>query len=272
MRPFYFNEILKLDIVNLTCTVCCTPIDSWNDMFTHLKELHDVELDQAYTRVIPYLLNEKLLCALCNEKFPAFHVIDGHMNAHYSNYICDDCGDTFLAESRLKKHVENHSVGKHPCSECGKVFSLDKYRKKHFDNVHSGEPKTKCVYCNQKFKGDYARHQHVLEQHKEKIKKTTCEECGKEFQWRPYYLKHMRLMHKKKEKKHKCNLCDKSFKMNYELKNHMDWHKGSSDHVCAICQRKFTSKAYLQKHYGLHFEDGGAIVIETTGLIESLQS
>lgn len=264
MRPHWLNEVVKLDIENLQCTVCCKPIDKWTDLLQHLEERHSVELSESYTRVIPYKLNNKLACALCDQKYTIYHVLDGHMNCHYSNYICGECGDTFLSESRLKKHLETHIVGKFPCKLCGKVFSLEKYRKKHFNGVHNTEAKVRCLYCNEKFKGEYARHLHVVQFHKEKVRKSTCELCNKDFDWRPYYLKHMRLSHGKKEKKHHCQLCDKSFMMKYELRNHEDWHNNESSFVCAVCNKKFSSKAYLQRHYATHLDDPSstAVIVE----------
>lgn len=270
MRPHWVNEVLKLDIENLQCTVCCKPIEKWIDMFEHLKNNHDVDLSEAYTRVIPYKLTVDLSCALCGDKYVIYHNLDGHMNCHYSNYICGECGDTFLSENRLKKHLENHSVGKFPCKICGKVFSLEKYRKKHFDGVHTREAKVKCLYCTEKFRGEYARHLHVVKNHKEKVRKFTCEICDKDFDWRPYYLKHLRLTHGNKQKKHSCKLCDKSFTMPYQLKNHEDWHNSESSHVCSICSKKFTSKAYLQKHYASHIREAITVTSQIDNATENV--
>ncbi|KAJ2941626.1 hypothetical protein O0L34_g14682 [Tuta absoluta] len=246
MRPYYLNEILKLDIGNLHCTVCVEPLKGWNEMFEHLKE-HSVELDLAYTRVIPFVLGEEVICCLCKSVFPHFHMLDSHMNSHYVNYVCGDCGDTFLSESRFKKHVETHNTSTFPCSECGKVFHLEKYRTKHFKGVHLKTRRFPCKYCSDSFSQEYTRHQHVVAKHNEKIKKIACEHCDQTFTWRPYYLKHVLKNHTTVEKRFKCKKCDKTFYQRNELKNHEDWHTGKG-FTCMICNRKFSSKNYLQKH------------------------
>uniref|UniRef100_A0A2A4JDK3 Uncharacterized protein n=1 Tax=Heliothis virescens TaxID=7102 RepID=A0A2A4JDK3_HELVI len=244
MRPYWSNEILKLDIDNLLCTVCCVVINNWNDMFKHLKQKHNVLLDQAYTRVIPYILKPDLKCALCKESFSNYLHLDGHMNAHYNNYVCVDCGDTFLAQTRLKQHAKIHNVGKYPCSKCDKIFSLQKYRRKHEQLVHEQALKFKCLHCPEKFNGEYMRYLHCLEAHKEKVKIVTCELCGQTFSWRQHYLTHMRKKHyqnsppdlesdgqvemvknKQGEKKFECSVCPKKYTTLNSLKQHKKQHE-----------------------------------------------
>ncbi|CAG5057368.1 unnamed protein product [Parnassius apollo] len=197
MRPHWQNEVLKIDIHSLHCTVCCTILPTWNTMFRHLEDVHEVVLDEAYNRVIPYILARELKCALCEDAFPNYHTLDGHMNAHYSSYICSECGDTFLSASRLNKHLRVHNTGSFPCKECGKVYSLKRYLTKHFDMVHGQKDQYKCLYCPERFSRTFQRHQHVLKKHKEMVKIKTCEICGKIFDWMPYYWAHMRRKHGK---------------------------------------------------------------------------
>ncbi|XP_068626132.1 zinc finger protein 11-like [Battus philenor] len=251
MKPQWLNEVLKMDIHSLHCTVCCTILLTWNDMFRHLENEHKVYLDEAYNRVIPYTLTRQLSCALCGDSFPNYHNLDGHMNAHYSSYICYECGDTFLAASRLNKHVEVHNSGQYPCKACNKVFKLKKYMKKHYDLVHSHEQKIKCLYCPEKFFGAFQRHQHVMEMHKERVKISACEICGKTFDWQPYYTAHMRRIHGA-EKNYKCKECGKTFLMKYELKNHQVKHETERNYICDVCSERFKSKPGLMRHSRVH--------------------
>ncbi|CAG5057376.1 unnamed protein product [Parnassius apollo] len=198
MRPHWQNEVLKVDIHSLHCTVCCTILPTWNEMFRHLEDVHEVVLDEAYSRVIPYILARELKCALCEDAFPSYQTLDGHMNAHYSSYICSECGDTFLSASRLNKHVKVHNTGTFPCEVCGKVYNLKKYMRKHFDLVHGQKHQYKCSYCPERFFKPFQRHQHVLDKHKETVKIKTCEICGKSFDWMPYFGAHMRRRHGQK--------------------------------------------------------------------------
>lgn len=253
LRPYWMNEVLKIDIENLLCNVCCIVINNWNEMFKHLIEKHNVALDQAYTRVIPYVLRPNLQCALCKESFSNYLHLDGHMNAHYNNYVCDDCGDTFLSQNRLKQHVKIHNIGKFECSFCDKVFTLHKYKKKHEELVHELVSKFKCVYCPEKFTGEHLRHMHTLENHPDKVKTITCEYCGDTFTWRQHYLNHLRKKHQSK-KPYECSKCSKKFYRNYELKEHMLRHVGTKNFECTICTKRYVSANSLKAHLKQHLK------------------
>ncbi|KAI8426845.1 hypothetical protein MSG28_014527 [Choristoneura fumiferana] len=253
LRPLWLNEVLKVDMENLHCTICCTYLTSWNDMFKHLTEQHNLEFDEAYTRVIPYILGNDWRCALCKESFPNYHHLDSHMNAHYTNYMCSECGDTFLAESRLKKHLQIHDTGRFQCEHCGKTFTLEKYRAKHIELVHKQNQKIRCLYCPEKFHGTYPRHLHVVAHHKEKVKIITCELCGKTFDWRPYYLAHKRRKHDN-EKKYQCQFCDKQFFMKSEVIRHQMGHTGDK-YSCDVCGKQFSSMWTLNVHYRSHGQE-----------------
>lgn len=255
MRPQFQNEVLRVDIVDLSCKVCKTEIPSWNDMFQHLFEKHGEELDQAYTKLIPYkLINQSnFTCGLCASEFPNFQFLDLHMNAHFCNYMCSDCGDTFVTEVRLKHHQLIHNTGKFPCSHCGKIFSLEKYRKKHEAMVHQEFKMFKCQ-CGEEFHKEYERHLHVMEKHPERVRISTCEYCGKTFDWRPYYLAHLRKTHST-YKKNVCRYCNKRFVTKHEVKQHELRHTGDGKHVCVFCEKRFVTPVELRKHSKRHIRE-----------------
>ncbi|XP_075989248.1 uncharacterized protein LOC142985138 isoform X3 [Anticarsia gemmatalis] len=256
LRPFWSNEILKLDVDNLLCNVCCIPMSTWNEMFKHLKDDHQIVLDEAYTRVIPYKLSTDLQCALCKETFTNYMHLDGHMNAHYNNYVCDDCGDTFLTATRLKQHAKIHAAGKFPCSICNKTFKLAKYQLKHEHLVHKLQPKFKCNYCEERFFGEYLRHVHLLEAHKDKVKIITCEICGKTYTWRAYYVAHKKKKHSDEPKKLSCTFCDKKYFDSYDLREHMITHSSEKQFTCDICDKKLISSGSLRHHMAIHKRKG----------------
>lgn len=252
MRPHWLNETMKLDINNLICNVCCIPISNWNDMFRHLKEQHQVHLDQAYTRAIPYDLSNDLKCVLCKQEFTYYMLLDSHMNAHYSNYVCFDCGDTFLAENRLKQHVKTHDIGRFACSFCPKVFAMFKYKTKHEETVHKHLPRYRCQFCDARFTGEYLKHLHMLDKHKEKVKTIHCEYCSKTFTWRQYYLKHIKKKHNSDGKKFECKECNKKYYLPIQLREHMLRHTGEKHFTCPICNKKYVSSGSLKHHLNRH--------------------
>ncbi|XP_028168181.1 PR domain zinc finger protein 5-like isoform X2 [Ostrinia furnacalis] len=253
MRPPFLNEMLRVDIEMFNCTVCQTRIPTWNDMFVHLKDLHDIELDQVYDKLIPYKLSAHniVYCALCNEDFPNVANLDSHMNAHYCNYVCSECGDTFVTENRLKHHIMIHNTGKFSCGHCGKTFSLEKYKKKHEAMVHKEAKLFKCADCGEAYHSEYERHLHIVEKHKERVRMSTCEFCGKTYDWKPYYMAHLRKVHHK-VKNYKCNYCNKCFLSGHELKMHVQRHTGKGKHVCMFCEKNYVTFTELKKHMKKH--------------------
>ncbi|XP_050676876.1 zinc finger protein 436-like [Leptidea sinapis] len=247
MKPYWFNEVLKLDIHDLTCKICKTKLPEWNDMFQHFADMHNIGYDEAYTRVIPYRITKKLECALCRSEFSAYHVLDSHMNAHYNNYICHQCGETFLAGSRLDKHVQVHSRGQFPCEVCGKVFTVEKYRMKHYNYTHKKKKVFKCLYCVEEFELVNQRQEHIIEKHKDVANLYTCQHCGKVYYKRQNFIRHMQRRHIR-DKKYKCKHCDMSFIMKYELNSHMIKHVQEKKFFCTVCDEGFTRKITLKTH------------------------
>lgn len=251
MTPQYANEVIKLNVTGLQCAECLVLLPDWNQMFVHFAEIHSIGFDQAYTRVIPYALTPELKCVLCHEPFHNYGYLDAHMNLHYSNHICHECGAPFLAMSRLEKHLKVHKVGSYPCKICNKVFTHEKYRAKHCAFVHTQSLDTKCLYCPEKFLGPIQRHMHVLEKHEDKVKTITCEVCGKVFTWKPYFDRHVRRTHKA-EKNHKCRICGRAFLLPHELKKHEKKHLGDLVYECGECGAALKNvldfKAHSQEH------------------------
>ncbi|XP_004926731.2 zinc finger protein 570 isoform X1 [Bombyx mori] len=263
MRPHAMNEILKLDVKNLICVVCCIPMDDWNGLFRHLKNTHGIVFTYAYKRVIPYILDEEPDCVLCKQHFTNYVQLDVHMNSHYDNYVCDDCGQTFISAARLKNHSKKHDVGKHTCKYCNKVFGLEHYLKKHEAVVHKARLYYKCYHCPEKLPSDRERKEHIEANHREKVKEISCDMCGKIFNWRQYYIAHLRKVHG--DRKYECTVCDKKFSQNGDLSRHVESrHNGAKNHVCPMCERRYSSKAALVTHFKIHSNNNEVVVINYT--------
>ncbi|XP_041988793.1 zinc finger protein 43-like [Aricia agestis] len=226
LRPAYLNEVLRMEITDLKCNMCDLPLHDWNKMFIHLDDTHDIAFEEACARVIPFALNDDHRCALCGDTYTNFGVLDAHMNAHYCNYICYECGDPFVASSRLEQHLKIHKVGRYPCPDCGKVFKLEIYRTKHVDLVHEQRARVKCLYCPERFVGEHHRHRHVLQCHPAKVKVTTCEFCGKEFTLKRFYYEHL----KKEHPRYMCSKCKLTFASKDEVKIHWIERARMNDH------------------------------------------
>lgn len=244
MRPSWNNEMIKLDIQNISCRVCNTRFLQWADVLEHLKIFHKITF-QYKNKMIPYVLDNDRYCAICHEKFTAFTLLETHLNKHYRNYTCEYCGDPFITALRLKAHEKIHDTGRFVCVYCSKVFSLEIYMKKHVSFVHSNELKVKCRYCSEVFKNDHQRQAHVVISHVERLESITCELCGTMFSWMRHFVRHMKRTH---GTEHRCNQCGTFFASEKLLKEHEVRHTGVKKYKCLVCFKSYFSLPSLKSH------------------------
>lgn len=243
MRPLFNNEIVKLDIKNIACSVCSIRLQNWDHVIEHLELVHGVTL-MFKNKMIPYELDSNS-CALCSRDFSAFMLLDSHMNTHYGNYVCRSCGDSFATEVRLKAHAKIHATGNYPCPVCNKMFPLQIYMKKHVTASHSDKLKFKCFHCDVMFKSEYKRHSHVVKCHAEYAESITCELCGKMFDWMKHFIRHMKRKH---ASEYNCVHCGRFFESKKALMHHEVTHTGVKQFTCLVCRKSYYSNASLKSH------------------------
>lgn len=225
--------VVYVDVTDLKCTLCGVDISTLNDLKSHLTKFHKKVLHSNYTdRVIPFKISDKYLCQVCSFNFETFGALERHMNTHFRNYVCEECGAGFIAKHRLKVHMYNihssqeHSDGQFPCNICKKTFTTHRRFKIHHDLIHKMSKKLRCPKCPARFSYYYVRQKHLLDAHGET----------------PVI--------------YKCNVCEKEFKRRYPLSIHIKKeHLSQGDFNCELCsQTCFSSnelKAHLMKrHWG----------------------
>lgn len=243
LRPRWNNELIKVDIHDLKCTVCDLQIHLWETIFTHLEENHDITIT-CKNKLVPFDLATDNKCVLCLESFTSISQLDSHMNKHYPNYICGVCGERFATVSRHRSHEKTHQTGKYPCKICNKVFALSKYMRKHVALKHMKVKLNKCRYCEESFASEYNRQAHVAKEHNEHLQIYTCEVCGETFDWDRTFTRHMTRRH---STQFYCKICAKSFSSSKLLDYHNTIHNGDS-FECPICQRCYSSFNTLRSH------------------------
>lgn len=248
LRPAEVKEIMRLDIQDLKCVVCNLFL-SWEDLYAHLEE-HGVPVAElSKKRIVPFdLVPYKYKCVFCDVSESRYMKLEVHMSVHFDNYICDDCGHSFMTYSKLKTHEyqEKQKRLDFKCEMCEEMIIGRTNFEKHMATAHSSPIKFSCKHCNEKFKDQYRRHLHMVEKHKHKLVPIKCEDCDKEFLWKGFYLQHYRKVHLN-EQKYECGVCGKRFFATHSYKKHLMTHRKKRVQ-CEQCSSLFTDEYSFEIH------------------------
>ncbi|RVE47006.1 hypothetical protein evm_008390 [Chilo suppressalis] len=170
LRRFGVDKlIVYVDISNLCCTICDASIPNLNELKCHLSKEHQKKMHLEFNdRVIPFNLtpNDGFLCPMCDFSFASFGAIESHMNEHFKNYICKDCGMGFPSLFRLKVHFKIvHVKTSFPCKICQKRCKSLQELKSHIATGHNLVKPVKCTFCSERFTNFIQRQKHVAQQH-----------------------------------------------------------------------------------------------------------
>nr|XP_049704011.1 zinc finger protein 699 isoform X1 [Helicoverpa armigera] len=223
------KEFLKVDITDLQCKLCFIPIDTLDDLMSHLKNDHKQPLNaDVQPGVLPFKLNDgsNWKCAICKIQFSDFISLKKHTAEHYQNYVCDTCGEGFITESALKAHTKIPHDNKYTCSRCVATFTTLEERNIHIKTQHTTLPYM-CVYCKEKprFATWELRKRHLMEFHNYKpgAEMYECTTCHMTFKTR-------------------------SQKYHHNVKTHRTKKETEYSFPCGSCSRAFASKLSLDKH------------------------
>ncbi|KAG6459157.1 zinc finger protein 287-like [Manduca sexta] len=250
--------IVNADITNLKCTICDEALPSLGELRTHLIKHHKKEIYTEFTdRTIPFKLsdNNQFECQICACSFVTFGGIERHMNVHFRNYICKDCGTGFVTKARLKVHYYNsHVGGAFPCEMCGKTFGTQLKHKNHVDSVHKMVKRFKCNKCPERFTEYVYRQRHLVEVHGVPRISYKCNVCEKSFSRRYNLSTHMKRDHLE-ERDFQCDLCTYTCFSSKQLSMHMVKHNGDRIFECSVCKKSYARKKTLSEHMKIHNND-----------------
>ncbi|KAJ8705687.1 hypothetical protein PYW08_012733 [Mythimna loreyi] len=250
--------VVYVDVTDLKCTLCDKNIPNINEMKSHLTNVHKKKLYLEYTdRVIPFKLaqNGVFECQVCGFNFETFGSIERHMNVHFRNYVCKECGTGFATKYRLKVHSKSmHNMGNFPCEQCGKVFTTQQKITNHVNAVHKMLKRFKCTKCPERFAEYFRRQKHLVQVHGVAPLKYKCNVCDKSFDRRYTLSRHMKRDHLE-ERDFQCETCSyKCFTKN-ELRVHMIKHNGERIFECSVCKKSYARKKTLKEHMRIHNND-----------------
>ncbi|KAI5635010.1 prolyl oligopeptidase family domain-containing protein [Phthorimaea operculella] len=250
--------VVYVDTTDLKCTICEGNVDNINDLKEHLTKVHKKEFIQGVTdRVIPFKLSEDNIfeCQVCRFSLETFGAIERHMNTHYRNYVCRECGTGCITKYRLKVHIKNmHIEGNFPCEHCQKVFTSHLKLKNHVNTVHKLFNRFKCQKCPERFSDYFKRQRHMVDKHGVAPLRYKCNVCDRTFPRRYTLSRHMRRDHLEM-KDYQCDICPYTCFTNNELQVHMVKHNGDRIFECHICSKAYARKKTLTEHMRIHNND-----------------
>ncbi|XP_041968381.1 zinc finger and BTB domain-containing protein 41-like isoform X4 [Aricia agestis] len=249
------HELVKVDITDSVCKVCSKHIHFYT-IRNHLNMEHNKNLDLGLNGdMLPFKVTKDTYnCALCDEKYDDFKTLNHHMNFHFQNFICEQCGTGFITPDRLRTHSFSHEAGTFACEMCDKVFRSMNYKNEHIATVHNQVKRHCCIHCPETFKNYFQRNKHMLIVHNVKLKEFKCSMCIKVFTLSGKLKKHIRTVHLK-EKRYACDKCEWKFYSTSELKEHMIKHGGERKFQCMVCKKSYARKYTLREHMRIHEND-----------------
>ncbi|XP_061725544.1 zinc finger protein 699-like isoform X23 [Cydia pomonella] len=220
------NNMVKVDIGNLSCKLCNHPLTDIDDLKDHLISQHEKTIHSDYSDgVLPFKLDQNgFFCQKCFSHFVSFSKLNEHINTHYKNYICDSCGKGFVSKSRFRTHVQSHETGSFPCGNCTEVLETRAARMCHRLRVHKKGVRYTCPRCPELFTTYYARAKHLVDDHAQQQRDYDCATCGKSFETSCKRAAHSRTTHKPAEKRYECPQCHSTFYTNTKLRRHVLTH------------------------------------------------
>ncbi|GBP33057.1 Zinc finger protein 91 [Eumeta japonica] len=250
------KELVKMDFFNAVCKICCCPIDNVDLMENHLSKRHELRMkDIKDIRILPFkLIDKENVCQICGENCETFVSLNKHMNRHFQDFVCADCGKSFATSRRLRSHRTIHEDKDFCCSKCKDTFPSSTELYNHTTRVHRKNGRYKCPLCGEKFVSYSKRINHLNGVHNMKQIEFNCPSCPRTFRLCSLRNMHVRQSHLN-ERNHLCNFCGSKFPTKYRLSQHMLKHGGEKKYQCDVCKKFYVRMNTLREHMRIHNND-----------------
>lgn len=146
---------------------------------------------------------KKFVCQQCRDAvFDSRYEYDQHIEQHYTEFLCQECDDTFAKNEDLQNHLleshvrfkctlcndtlesimslKLHFASRHSdkrCSACHENFRSEREFKNHIQAKHSGGDLIRCIFCRVTCSSELEMHFHFLSTHVKQFKCPACSEC-----------------------------------------------------------------------------------------------
>jgi KRAB domain-containing zinc finger protein len=191
---------------------------------------------------------KKFFCSTCNSSFFSNSALRNHFNYFHSGYIEEhpcNCGKIFGSRMKLKQHQINvHSGRKFTCEHCGKTYDSSRTLRKHLENHTIG--KIQCPVCGKEY------YRASMNDHL-KIHNDPYFECEYESCFKKFYSQHKLNNHMKSHAVNNsflCIDCNSSYVSQVSYERHRARQHGVKTY-CSVpgCEKLFSRKENAIKHY-----------------------
>ncbi|XP_075156196.1 uncharacterized protein LOC142229522 [Haematobia irritans] len=174
---------------------------------------------------------------------------------HYC--FCPDVGPidhlSFPDEDALSQHFfDVHDPNRpYTCPKCDNSYKTQRLRDNHIRLTH--ESGRKCNFCNKTLRSTVEIHQF----HCQHIGDWECAICKEKFPQTPLFRFRLHGRVHERSKNFKCRICERTFtrKANFEAHERMHSNEAKSQWHCEICKTNFLTNYDLRRHNYQHHND-----------------
>lgn len=207
-----------------------------------------------------FLVNQSVStkCGLCRKvvdctKYKTHK--EEHVRKLYTGYCCCQiCGNILVNETSFLIHYRTHlKDSEFLCSDCGQTFIEAgnlKHHKLAIHGVHELQP-YHCYICLKRFSSGDAIVNH-MRLHTEDLP-FQCPQCHRAFSQIGNLQRHLNAH--RGQRPHKCKFCGKGFTDPATLRNHIRTHTGEAPYLCNFCQKRFAQIGNLKRHLSKHISN-----------------
>lgn len=177
--PPVTNQLWDPETKRFECKECKATFRMFSDLQSHVDK----------NKCVKYTFQ----CPQCSVVFSNGNTFTKHLKYHMGKSMqCDYCGDKFMHEKGLKRHIKMYHTEysqSFQCQYCSKIFGrktlLENHIRRHFDYRPF-----KCPHCEKSFKTRQYLTGHVNGVHKND-KQFVCDKCDARFSWRTTWKRHV---------------------------------------------------------------------------------
>lgn len=254
----HINEgYLKVDCTDLRCRICSEAFTKLDEAAEHLKVIHNKRISFEFDLgVQPFILKQDMMCcAICGHKSSILRMLSRHIQKHYLQCTCENCGKSYATPTSLQQHIRDSCPqtlnNQKRCRKCRKTFATSEEKRKHLESSKRCGHYT-CNICGERFTYWRQKQQHLEEVHGAPKKTYTCLECGAIFNKANTLSQHFKTVHTNDY--FECVSCGRKYENEYRLKRHRLVHTGEKAFTCPVCSKAFPRKSTLTQHMWIHSE------------------